>query len=95
MKLPVPVNTTARVLYVLIAKGSASLKDFPYLAGFRTRISELRLTYNVKLFHKVETAVNQDGNSYYFKHHILPSDEKENAIEVYNQINKSKIKVCS
>lgn len=95
MELSMPKNNRAEVLYALIAKGCTSLKDFPYLAGFRTRISELSLDYNVKLFHKLETGVNKYGNSYTYKVHFLPPDEKQNAIEVYNEINKSKIKVCS
>lgn len=92
MILSVPRNTTARILYALIIKGKVSLVDFPYLAGFRTRISELYHHHNVKLIHKVETDVNRDGNSYYYKVHFLPQDEKQNAIEIYKNINKPRIK---
>ena len=90
MELTTPINNRAEVLYALIAKGCTSIKDFGYLSGFRTRISELSLDYNVKLFHKAETDVNKHGNTYTYKVHFLPPDEKQNAIEVYNLINKSK-----
>lgn len=92
MNLSTPLNYRARVLYTLIEKGSTSLKDFPFLAGFRTRISELKRTFNVKLIPKVETDVDVYGSHYYYIHHFLPEEEIKNAIAVYNQINKSKTK---
>lgn len=90
MELSKPTNNRSEVLYTLIEFGRTSLKDFPYLAGFRTRISELCLDYNLKLIHKSETGVNRFGNHYTYKLHLLPQEEKQNAIDVYNQINKSK-----
>ena len=44
-----PKTTTAEVLQTLILKGDASIEDFPYLSGFRTRISNLVLIYKLKL----------------------------------------------
>jgi hypothetical protein len=92
MELSMPKNHKARVLYTLIKNGSASLKDFPVLAGFRTRISEITLDHNVSLVHKIETGVNVFGNSFWYKHHFLPPEEKEKAIEVYQEINIKRIK---
>ena len=90
MELSTPLNYRARVLYTLIEKGSTSLKYFPYLAGFRTRISELKRTFNVKLIPSIVTDVDKYGSHYYYKHHSLPPEEVDWAIQVYNLINKSK-----
>ena len=90
MELSTPLNYRARVLYTLIEKGSTSLKDFPYLAGFRTRISELKRKFNVNLIPTVVTDVDKYGSHYYYKHHSLPPEEVNNAIQVYNLINKAK-----
>lgn len=90
--LSVPRNTTARILYALILKRKVSLVDFPTLAGFRTRISELSLEYNVKLFHEFKKGVNMFGNSFHYKVHFLPDEEVQHAIDVYNRINVSKKK---
>lgn len=90
MKLSEPLSYKARVLYTLIKKGGVSLKDYPFLAGFRTRISELKRDYNVKLIPTVVTDVDKYGSHYYYKHHSLPPEEVNNAIQVYNLINKAK-----
>jgi len=90
MELSTPLSYRARVLYTLIEKGGVSLKDYPFLAGFRTRISELKRDFNVKLIPTVVTDVDIYGSHYYYKHHSLPPEEVNNAIQVYNLINKSK-----
>jgi hypothetical protein len=36
-----PKNTKAEILLTAIENGSVSIMDFPYLSGFRTRISEI------------------------------------------------------
>jgi hypothetical protein len=46
MELSMPKNHKARC-FTSNKNGSASLKDFPVLAGFRTRISEITLDHNV------------------------------------------------
>lgn len=47
MNLSNPTTNKAEILYTLITNGSVSIKDFPYLSGFRTRISELVNDLNV------------------------------------------------
>ena len=47
-ELTTPKNTTAEVLFTLIKKGSVSIMDFPYLSGFRSRVSELSKVINLK-----------------------------------------------
>lgn len=90
--LSVPTNTTARVLHTLLLKKKVSIEDFPIMSGFRTRISELRLDYNVKLIHIFKKGKNMFGNTIYYKVHFLPDEEVNNAIEAYKKINTKKIK---
>jgi hypothetical protein len=55
MELSMPKNHRLGALHLI---KNVSLKDFPVLAGFRTRISEITLDHNVSLVHKIETGVN-------------------------------------
>jgi hypothetical protein len=75
MELSMPKNHKARVLYS--NKKRKCFMDFPVLAGFRTRISEITLDHNVSLVHKTETGVNVFGNSFWYKHHFLPRRKKK------------------
>jgi hypothetical protein len=86
----IPKTTTAEVLQTLILKGEASITDFPYLSGFRTRISNLVLIYKLKLKSEVLRGVNKHGNKITYINHILEPTELKNAIELYELINKSK-----
>lgn len=90
MKLSEPLNWKAKVLYTLIKKGNTDLKDFPFLAGFRTRISEFRLQHNVKLISVDIPDLGFFGRRSDYKRHYLPPEEVNNAIQVYNLINKAK-----
>lgn len=85
-----PKTTTAEVLQTLILKGEASITDFPYLSGFRTRISNLVLIYKLKLKSEVLRGVNKHGNKITYINHILEPTKLKNAIELYELINKSK-----
>ena len=44
-----PTTSTQEVLLTLILQGSVSIFDFPYLSGFRTRVSNLCLNYGLNL----------------------------------------------
>ena len=87
MNLSAPKTNKAEILHTLIQKGSVSIKDFPYLSGFRTRISELVNDDDIQMLHVSSTGVNKFGNSYTYKEHVLPERYKEAAIEKYNYIN--------
>lgn len=87
MNLSNPTTNKAEILYTLIEKGSVSIKDFPYLSGFRTRVSELVNDDDIKMIHISTTGVNKFGNSYTYKEHILPERYRDLAIEKYNYIN--------
>lgn len=87
MNLSTPKTNKAEILHTLIEKGSVSIKDFPYLAGFRTRISELVNDDEIPLVHISSTGINKFGNTYTYKEHLLPEDQKEVAIKKYDYIN--------
>lgn len=78
-----PKNNTCEVLYTLITKGSVSIMDFPYMSGFRTRISEL----NKKIVLKKQrlASKNKFGNSYSYINHTI--DNKKEAINLYKKLN--------
>lgn len=87
MKLSNPNNTKAEVLFELIKKGSVSIKEFSWMEGFRTRVSELVLNHSIPLLKTTESSVNKHGNTIYYKRHSLPLDKVEFALGVYNKIN--------
>lgn len=87
MNLSTPKTNKAEILHTLIEKGSVSIKDFPYLSGFRTRISELVNDDEIPLVHISSTGINKFGNTYTYKEHLLPEDQKEVAIQKYDDIN--------
>lgn len=82
-----PSNNTQEVLLTLIHFGKVSLFDFPYLAGFRTRISELKNKFELQLITVTKTQKNRWGNTYTYHEHILPDDERTKAINIYNNIS--------
>lgn len=82
-----PENNTQEVLLTLIHFGKVSLFDFPYLAGFRTRISELKNKLGLQLETVTKTNKNRWGNTYTYHEHILPDGERNKAINIYNQIS--------
>lgn len=83
-----PKSNVAEVLYTLITTGSVSILDYPWLSGFRTRCSEIRLKYGIILSRKTMTGVNKFDREFKYTVHILPYEHKEKAIEIYNKINK-------
>lgn len=87
MNLSNPKTNKAEILYTLITNGSVSIKDFPYLSGFRTRISELVNDDDIQMLHISSTGVNKFGNSYTFKEHVLPFESRDSAIIKYDLIN--------
>lgn len=87
MNLATPRNNKAEILYTLLERGSVSIKDFPYLSGFRTRISELVNEDSIPLLHENRRGENKFGNIYTYKEHILPDVFREITIQKYNAIN--------
>lgn len=89
--LPQPKTSTQEVLLSLILQGNLSIFDFPYLSGFRTRISNLKLDYNLDIQTETKRKTNKFGNEYKYAYHTLPESKKKKAINLYNELNsKSK-----
>jgi len=84
-----PTTNTEEILLTLILQGRVSIFSFPYLGSFRTRISELNNVYGLKLQRIMETRNNKFSNPFTFANHILPPEEKENAILLYKKLNKN------
>jgi len=84
-----PKTSEQEVLLTLILKGHVSIFDFPYLSGYRTRVSQLQLVHGLKLDRVTDTRCNKFGNTYTYAIHKLPQSEKEKTIELYNKLNKN------
>lgn len=84
-----PTTNTEEILLTLILQGRVSIFDFPYLSGYRTRVSELQLTHGLKLNRVLDNRSNKFGNSYSYAIHRLPPEEKDNAILLYKKLNKN------
>lgn len=84
--LPQPKTATQEVLLSLILQGSVSIFDFAWMSGFRTRISNLKLDYNLNIETEKLKKINKFGNHYTYCQHNLPETEKQNAIDLYLEI---------
>lgn len=80
-----PKTTTEEVLYTLIKKGSVSIFDHPYMSGFRTRVSDLKLKFNLNIKTIKATKVNKFGNVYTY--HIHKAKIKD-CIRLYEKLKK-------
>lgn len=89
MDLSPPTNTKAEVLSALIENGSVSIKNFSWMEGFRTRVSELALKHSIPLLKTTIVGLNKHGNTIRYIKHSLPPDKLEMAISVYQKINKN------
>jgi hypothetical protein len=84
--LPYPKTNIQEILFELINEGKTSIFSFPYLSGFRTRVSEIQRDHGIKLDRIMETRCNKFSNPYTFANHILPLSEKDKAVELYNKL---------
>ena len=85
---PFPRTNVQEVLLTLILQKYVSYKDFSYMQGFRTRVSEINNKYGIRLDTVNSKEYNRFGNIMNFHIHKLPEDQKQKAIEVYLKINK-------
>jgi len=84
-----PTTNTEEVLLTLITQGHVSLFDYPMLAGFRTRVSNLVVQYGLKLKTTMSERHNKFGRKYKYAIHKLPEEERENAIILYKKLNRN------
>ena len=80
---PLPKSHLQRVLFRLIFRGRASLRDFGQLQGLRTRFSEINREYGINLDIEIGKGMSEFGNPTRYHIHILPDDQKEKAKKVY------------
>ena len=85
-----PKSNIQEILMTLINTGSVSILEFPYLSGFRTRISELQKKHNLHLAKKSILKKNKFGNVYLYTKHILNENNTSKAIELYKDLTNSK-----
>ena len=88
MKLKKPTSHITEVLYTLIKDGKASIKEFYWMSGFRTRISDLKLKYGIDLNVSIVESSSKYGNKSSYSLHSLPGESKEKAIKIYNKLIK-------
>jgi hypothetical protein len=86
--LPYPRTNTQEIVMTLIQQSYVSIFDFPYLSGYRTRVSELINEHGLKLTRKISTRCNKFGNSYSYAIYYLDGSEKDNAIKLYKSLIK-------
>ena len=87
-KLRKPNSHISEVLYHLITKGEASIKEFYWMSGFRTRISDLKLDYGLNLSKKSAESTSKHGNKSKYFVHVLDETESKKAISIYNEFTK-------
>jgi hypothetical protein len=85
---PLPKSNEQEVLLTLILQGNVSIMDFPYLSGFRTRVSQLKANYGLILETKTESKTNKFGNKFKYSVHILPESQKDFATDLYRSLNQ-------
>lgn len=77
-----PDTSIQEVLFELITNGNASIVQFFWMPGFRSRISELRLRYNISLTDIEKKGKNRFGREYSYTVHILPNELIDKAKKV-------------
>ena len=83
--LPQPKTNTEEILLTLINTGSVSIIEFPWLSGFRTRVSELNRK-GLNLVSEYKKKKNKFGNTFTYVVHKLPDTEIRKAKDMYLEI---------
>lgn len=83
-----PETSLQEVLYEMIARGSVSIVQFPYLSGFRTRISNLKTKYNLPFDNVPKIGKNKWDREYEYVVHVLKNENIELAKSIYKEIQK-------
>ena len=83
-----PSSHTQEILWCLITKGRVSIMDFPYLSGFRTRVSELNRKHGLGLKTNAQERTSKFGNTFVYHVHILPKEQVQKAIELYEKLSR-------
>ena len=82
--LTAPRTHKQEILLHLITHGFVSIFNFPYMSGFRTRVSELTREDRLDIQVTQHSGKNKFGNTYNF--HIHRLQDRNQAIELYKQL---------
>ena len=85
-KFKTPTSSITEVLYELLTNESISNANLPYMWGFRARISDLIIKYNIGIRSAKVYVKNKHGRSYNYVQHTLTN--KEHALKTYNELVK-------
>lgn len=86
---PVPKTNEQEVLLTMIIHGNVTIFDYPWMSGFRTRVSQLQTVHKLNLDREMKKKQNKFGNWYAYAVHILPETERQKAIDLYYKINQA------
>lgn len=75
-----PLTNEQEILYTLIKRGRVSILDFPWLSGFRTRCSDLRLKRGLEMKTIKAQRYNKFSNIYTYHIHYLVDVEKAKSL---------------
>lgn len=79
-----PTNNIQEVLITMIEQGHVSIMDFPYLSGFRTRVSELVCEHGLAICREQRQGINKFKRTFTYAVHS-PLDMEE-AINLYKKL---------
>lgn len=85
-ELKKPTTHLTEVLYHLINHKKASVKEFYWMSGFRTRISDLNLKYGLILNVEHEETISKHGNKGSIAIHKLNIEDIPKAKDIYNSL---------
>lgn len=86
-RMTLPKTNTQEVLYTLINQGHVSIMDYPYMSGFRTRVSELARKHGLYLKQVNVVSYNKFGNQFTYVVHRM--GDRDKAIQIYQEITKT------
>lgn len=86
LDIPRPTSSITEVLYCMLQKGVVSIKELPYLSGFRTRVSELANEHNLSIKTERKLDKNKYGKTYYYHEHSIQKIGINHALETYNKL---------
>lgn len=87
--IKLPKTDLQTVLYLLLTDGQVSCITAPYMHGYRTRISELKIKYDIKLESERTASINRFGNRFDYHVHKIHPDFKDKAIKLYIKLTEN------
>lgn len=88
-ELKPPKTAIQEVLFEMITNGNVSIVSFWWLPGFRTRISDLKLKYNLPFDNIEKKGKNKFGREYKYQVHVLRNENIDLAKDIYKEIQEN------